>query len=426
MFAKKNLLLLFATSAMAGTLTLNDAINRTLLNHPNTHIASLHYENTLAEIKNLDAARYPKVDLNGGYYPTKTYVMPAQGIFSTKQHDGFHTDVTAVYSLWDAGRMNIKTTAALSAKEGAKSTQKLTQSELIEQVWLRYYGVAYAKRVIDSAESSVKLYESLYTQAINMRKNGLKTEADELRFNASRMEARDRLIWAKSEYDKACVALGLLVGSNEPIDVEKFLLEERSDGIDVRMMDIESLHQALRDTNPRLKILQSAIVQTKALSEVSEAEHYGEVAVVAGASYDNSLSSYDSYHAGIVGTIPLYDGGKLSAQSQKSRIEYTLVLRELENTERILWQELYGAYRDTLRADETIKAKREVVQATQKALLLLQERYKQGLATYIDILEAQKTLDAAHLGVADGQYQKIRSFVLIEKLLDKGCDNHGC
>lgn len=418
-----HLSLLVVLSINVSALTLDEAIDQTLKTHPDGQIALLRYESAQQESASVSSARYGRIDLNGAYYPTKTYVMPTNGMFLTKQNDGFHVDVTGVYSLWDADRTANAVLAATSAQKSVHFTQKLSQSELIEQVWQRYYGIAYAKTLVNSTESSVKFYESEYQQAHTMRLSGLKTQADELRFNASLMEARDRLEWAKSEVDKAHVALANLVGDEAIMDVGKEVLQQQAKDIIIENYTLESLRKELKNSNLRLKALQATMAQTKALSEVSGAQHYGEVMLVGSAGYDNSLSSYNSYYAGVSGTIPLYDGGKLSAQAQKSRIDYAIASLAFESSERALWQELYGAYRDLQRADTTIKAKEAVMVATSQTLTLFQERYKQGLATYIDVLESQSTFYTACLGIAEAQYQKIRAYALMQKLLNQGCRN---
>lgn len=415
--------LLVVLSINVSALTLDEAVDQTLKTHPDGQIALLRYESAQQEKASALSARYGRIDLNGAYYPTKTYVMPANGTFSTKQNDGFHADVTGVYSLWDAKRTDNAIVAATKAQESAYFTQKLSQGELIEQVWQRYYGIAYAKMLIDSAEASVKFYEGEYQQARTMQLSGLKTQADELRFKASLMEALDQLEWAKNEGDKTRVALTNLVGDETIMDVRKEALQQQAEDIIVGSYTLESLRQELKNSNLHLKALQATMAQSKALSEISNAQRYGEVMLVGSAGYDNSLSSYNSYYAGVSGTIPLYDGGKLSAQAQKSRIDYAIASRAFESNEKALWQELYGGYRDLQRADATIKTKEAIVAATRQTLTLFQERYKQGLATYIDVLESQKTLYTACLGVADAQYQKIRAYALIQKLLNQGCRN---
>lgn len=426
MYIIKTLLILPIVVTIASALSLNEAIEETLKTNPIAHIASLHYETTVEESKNIRSALYPRIDINSAYYPSKTYVMPSNGTFSTQQNDGFHADLTGTYSLWDAGRTNNRIDAASSAQDGALFNQRLTQNELIEQVWLRYYGVAYADALIIASQSSVKFYEGAYNQALNMRKSGLKTEADELRFKASLLESRDYLVRAQSEYEKARLSLEVLVGRNDPITVFQTDLDEKANAITPQRQTLESLREELRLTNPQLKVLQAAMIQNKALSDAASSQQYGEVFLVGSAAYEDSLSSYDTYQVGVAGSVPLYDGGKLSAEAQKSRIAYSITKQEFESVERELWQVLYGAYKDLQRTDETIKAKEGVIMATKKTLRLFEERYKQGLSTYIDVLESQNTLDKAQAGLAEAKYQKIRAYALMQKLLNQGCYNDAC
>lgn len=425
----KRLVITFMIStsvSFAASLSIDEAIKHALKSHPDVQIALLNHQGTQAEANVQRADLYPKVILNGEYYPSKTFVMPVNGQFSTKQNDAFHADVTATYALFDFGRTQNRIAAAAYAEDGAHSLQKLTQSELIEQVWLRYYGVAYAASLIDAAQSSVKFYDSAYQQALHMRQSGLKTEADELRFKASLMEAQERLDKAKSEYDKASLSLGIIIGKNGFSEIEKSVLEQKLNDLSTNKETLESLRHKLSENNPRLKALQAAIAQNQALSDATGNERYGEIQFRTSAGYDNSLSSYDSYHAGIVGSIPLYDGGSLSAQAQKSRIAHSMAQQEFDKAERELWEDLYRTYRDLIHSDETIRAKTGVIEATTKTLTLIHERYRQGLATQTDVLDSQNTLDSAQFALVGAKYQKIAAYAHMQKLLNQGCDNDIC
>jgi len=404
-------------------LTLEEAIERTLKAHPNTHIASLQYESAIETTKSADSALYPRIDANANYFPTKTLVMPTNGAFTTRQSDSFHSDISGSYLLWDFGRSRERYRSALRTQESMDSTKKWTENELIEKVWNTYYSVAVTASLIDTAEASVKFYEAQFKQAFNMRKSGLKTEADELRFRASLLEVQDRVMRAKIDHDKVSLSLGILIGSDELAAVNQASLDQRCEMLSFQNISLETLRQKLRDNNPQLKALRLSIDSLKALSDATNNEKYGNVALVGSYGYDNSLSTYDSYQAGIVGTVPLYDGGKLSAEAQKSRIAYTIAQKEFENTERLLWQEVYGAYRDFKRADESIKSKESVIEATAKSLQLITGRYEQGLATYVDILESQSTLDTAKSELAQAKYQKISTYAHVQKLLNQGDRN---
>lgn len=415
-------LLLFC-SLHAAPLTLERAIAMALKSNPQTQAALLRIQSSQADTKAAKGTLYPRIDLNGEYYPTKTVVIPSNGTFSTRQTDAFHADVSGSYSLWDFGRNDNMIQAAQHAQEGSIADKTSVENSLIEQVWLQYTTITYLEQLIDTAQKSAEFYKAQYTQAVRMREVGLKTQADESRFKASWLEADDHHSAARAQKIKALMALELLIGSNAPITIDQADFDQRVSTLSMVLENVPTLRQELSQNNPQLQKLQILIRRDKAVSDAISKQPYGSVTLVGTYGYDNSLSSYDTSQIGVRGSIPLYDGGKLDADAQKSRIALSLAQKEYESTERELWQELYNTTIDLNRFDETIAAKEGVMSATQKALSLMQGRYTQGLATYIDILESQSVLENARIAHADAKLQKIRAWVKIQRLLNKGNKN---
>ncbi|MDP3267063.1 MAG: TolC family protein [Sulfuricurvum sp.] len=415
--------LLLFSNLYAAPLTLNDAIAMTLKSNPQTQAALLRIQSSQADTKAAKAALYAHIDLNGEYYPTKTVVMPSNGTFSTRQTDAFHADVSGSYSLWDFGRNDTMIQASQHSQEGSVADKKFVENSLIEQVWLQYTAIAYVEQLIDTAQKSAEFCQSQYNQAVRMREVGLKTQADESRFKASWLEANDHHSAAQAQKAKALMALGLLIGSDTPVTIDQADFDRRVSALSMVLENVPALRQELSQSNPQLQKLRMLISRDQAVSSAISKQPYGSVTLVGAYGYDNSLSSYDTSQIGVRASIPLYDGGKLDADAQKSRITLTLAQKEYEITERELWQELYDTIIDLNRFDETIAAKEGVMSATQKALSLMQGRYAQGLATYIDILESQSVLENARIVHADAKLQKIRSWVKIQRLLNKGNKN---
>ncbi len=400
-------------------LSLQDAIDKTLTSHPDGKIAALNVESSQYDSTIAHASLLPKVSLNGSYYPTKTFVMPTNGSFSTKQNDGLYGDISGSYSLWDGGAARNSADAALLAQEGVKSNQTLTNSALVEQTWLRYYRVAYAHALVTLSQSSVKFFQEQYTQALTMRQNGLKTTADEMRFKAALASQNDQLAWALGEVQKANTSLELLTGDHSPNHITPHHLSEQSNAISTTI-SLDTLHQELKSKNPQLKALESTIAQNEKLYQAYDAQKYGDIDLVAMAGYDDSLSTYDSYQAGVVASIPLYDGNTIDSQTQKGKIAHLKAKQQYDTTQRQLYQELFDAYSDLQRSAITIQGQQEIIAANTQALTLFTERYKQGLSTYIDVLESQNALDAGLAGLAGAHYQKIQSYAKIQKLLYQG------
>lgn len=415
-------LLLFC-HLQANPLTLDDAIAMALKSNPQAQAAALRFQSSQADTKAANASLYPRIDLNGEYYPTKTVVMPSNGTLSTRQTDAFHADVIGSYSLWDFGRNDYQIQASKHAQEGSATDKHSIENTLIEQVWLQYTSIVYLNKLIETAQKSAEFYKAQYTQAIRMREVGLKTQADESRFKASWLEADDHLSAARNEKQKALIALELLVGSDNGISIDEADFDRRINALNNIHADNATLRQELSGHNPQLQKLRTLINRDKALSQATEKQSYGTVLLVGSYGYDNSLASYDSSQIGVKGTIPLYEGGALSAQAQKSRIAITLAQKEYDNTEKTLWQELYGAMIDFNRYEQTIIAKEGMINALQKTLTLIQGRYAQGLATYIDVLESQSVLENARIAHADAKVQKIRAWLTLQRLLNKGNQN---
>jgi outer membrane protein TolC len=415
--------LLLFSALHAAPLALNDAIAMALKSNPQTQAALLRIQSSQADTKAAKGTLYPRIDLNGEYYPTKTIVMPSNGTFSTRQTDAFHADVSGSYSLWDFGRNENMIQASQHAQDGSVADKTFVENSLIEQVWLQYTTIAYLEQLIDTAQKSAEFYKAQYVQAVRMREVGLKTQADESRFKASWLEADDHHSAARAQKAKALMALELLTASNTPITIDQADFDRRTSALSMVLENAPALRQELSQSNPQLQKLRMLISRDQAVSSAISKQPYGSVTLVGAYGYDNSLSSYDTSQIGVRASIPLYDGGKLDADAQKSRIALTLTQKEYEITERELWQELYDSMIDLNRFDETIAAKEGVMSATQKALSLMQGRYAQGLATYIDILESQSVLENARIAHADAKLQKIRSWVKIQRLLNKGNKN---
>lgn len=421
---KKMILFLALFSHLqANPLTLDDAIAMALKSNPQTQAALLRIQNTQTDTKAAKSALLPRIDLNGEYYPTKTIVMPSNGTLSTRQTDAFHADISASYPLWDFGRNDHRIQAAQHAQEGSVADKTTAENNLIEQVWLYYSTISYVQQLIDTAQKSAEFCQSQYAQAVRMREVGLKTKADESRFKASWLEANDHHSAAHAQKAKTLMALGLLIGSDTPPTIDQADFDRRTNKLTGVIENSSALRQELSQSNPQLQKQRTLIRRDEALSSALSKQPYGSVNLVGAYGYDNSLASYDTSQIGVRGTIPLYDGGKLDADTQKSRIALSLAYKEYESTERELWQELYNAVIDFNQLGETIAAKEGVMSATQKALSLMQGRYAQGLATYIDLLESQSALENARISHADAKLQKIRAWVHIQRLLNKGNKN---
>jgi outer membrane protein TolC len=122
---------------------------------------------------------------------------------------------------------------------------------------------------------------------------------------------------------------------------------------------------------------------------------------------------------GISYNVPLYSGGRLSAQNQQAKIGYQLSKQKENSDLLLLKEELFKLFVDIKRYDQTIKARKAQIRTAKKNLKLISARYKEGLATYIEVLDSTTQLLNAKLGLLEAYYSRSLSFDRIDYLKGK-------
>jgi outer membrane protein TolC len=417
------LCLVFISSALAQSWSVEQAVQKALESNPDLKIVRLGIERAASETKGSGAELLPQLNLNASYYPHKTFVMPQNGAFSTREGDALHTDLSAKYLLWDGGGSRAKHQAAKINEKTFGHRKEESAQEVAEQVKQLYYTIDFLQNRIRSAQASVRFYDEQLKRAHALYRAGLKTEADESRFAASRYGAEEALRTLESERRKNVYRLSQLMGIEENAEILEGSLETRFQSIPVRV-EFETLQVQLSTSNPKLGALARGIESAKLGIDAAEGERYGTIEAVAQYAWDESLSGYDSSFVGVVGSIPLYDGGKRTSQLQKAKIDHALTQQEYERSRDLLEQALFDAVQDVNRSDHLLQTQQAIERSAQKTLTLMQGRYAQGLVGYVDILEAQSLYEHSQNGIDEAKLLKVLAWGRIEKLLNRGTAHH--
>ncbi len=417
------LFLILLSNSIAEPLSVDNAIQKALKAHPDAKIAQLGIERSASETRSIKAELLPQLNLNASYYPHKTFVMPQNGVFSTRESDALHTDLSAKYLLWDGGASRAKHKASKINEETFSYKKEESTQELAEQIKQLYYTIEFLKKRVRSAQASVRFYDEQLKRARAMYRAGLKTEADESRFAASKYGSEESLATFESESRKKEHLLSLLMGIEERVEIIEGSLERRFQSIP-ETVEFESLLPQLAEQNPKLGALSRGIESAKLGIDAAEGGRYGTIEAVAQYAWDQSLSSYDSSFVGVVGNVPLYDGRKKESQLQKAKVDHALSEQEYVRSRDLLEQALFDAAQDMNRSGHLLQTQRAIFESAQKTLKLIQGRYAQGLADYVDVLEAQSLYEQSQNGIDEAKLLKVLAWERIEKLLNRGSTRH--
>jgi len=406
--------LLLFSMLNAEMLTLRESIDTTLQNYPDVKSLQMKIKQAQLSHRSITADYLPQINLNGQYNVTQTYVLPVNGTFHTLDDTGWNAGVNLKQKLWDFG----KTTSKIASSKKDEDISKLSLMDfkalLAYKVKSFYKLMVVQREAVNVRKKDLEAKKAYYSQAQALVNQGLKTTADASRFLSSVYNAEDNLAVAQASFDKARNSLSLYMDRkiDENVTLENAVLQESFNA----NKDVED---EVLNSNYSLKIENKNIEKNILLHKSAKAEHYGSIDAVASYNHFDTLNTYDATNAGIIVNIPLYSGGRVSAEAQKVEIAAQISKEQKHSRELALKEELNNLLLDIKRYNKTIAAKKAQLDSAQETKKVLDGRYKEGLATYIEVLDATSQVLNAKLSLLEAYYLRALSIDRIQYLKGK-------
>jgi len=413
----KNLLLLsllFTCGIYAKTLTMQESITKTLAHHPDIRSFILKIEHSKKSYKSAYADYLPQVNAQAEYNPVQTFALPVNGIFHTVDDDSWNVGVSLKQKVWDFSQTAAKVEASMVDKDISILSLEGAKVLLAYKVKSLYKLMVVQKEAIAVRQKDLQVKQAYYKQAQALLKQGLKTKADESRFLSEVYVAKDNLAQAKAAYEKAKTSLSLYMG--EPIP--KYV-KLQSSMIKQRAHFGKNLQKEVLANNFQVKIDALNIEKNRLLHKSAKASHYGSIDLSASYNRIDTLNSYNSKFVGVSLNVPLYSGGRMSAEEQKAKIGTQIAQEQQVSKILSLKEELSSLLIDIQRYNQSITAKKVQLKAAKNARKVLEARYKEGLATYIELLDATAQVLGSRLGILEAYYSKSLTIDRIEYLKGK-------
>ncbi len=389
------------TTLQAQTLTLKECIEKATTSHPDIKTFMLQIQKSAKGTKVANADYLPQITASAEYDFQKTYVLPLNGVFHTIDDDGWQVGVTLQQKIWDFSKTTSKIAASKIEEDIAKLSLKDAKALMAFNVKLQYELMLVQQQAIVVREKDLQAKTELYKQANEQVRLGMKTKADASRFLSAVYMAKDNLAIAQADFFKAKTRLSNYIGQDIAEDI---LLEDTIANNSLQITG--NLLQEIMHNNLQLQSLQKSIQINTLNKKSAKASHYGSIDAIASYNKIGSLNEYDSSLIGITLKIPLYSGGRTSATVEQAAIQEQSTKEALNSKKLTLKNELEALLIDLQRYEKTLQAKQAQLEASQETKVLLEARYKEGLSTYIEVLDAISLYLDAKLGLLQAQYAK--------------------
>jgi outer membrane protein len=389
-------------------LTLQQAEMMALQNHPQIQAAQNEAAFTNQQI----------VEARSAYFPTVTgEVTGSQANYRGRIGAGFLNDPSlfdrfgAGFQLsqliTDVGRTkNLVSSSRLQAQASAQSVQA-TRYDVLLQVNRAYFDVLHAQALIRTAQETIKTRQTVLDQVTQLAQNQLRSQLDVSFAAVNVSEAKLLLIQAQNSLDEAYSELARALAADRVVNYQ---VQEEPLPATLPANPDDLVAQAMAN-RPELAGFRYSRDSAYKFAEAEKDLSRPTVSLVGVAGYIPYIEQLNSqaipaeYEAVAVNvSIPIFNGHLFSARREAARdhaMEADQRLRDeqlrLSRDVRLAWANASTAYQ---RIDVTV----QLVQQANLAVSLAQGRYNLGLASIVELSQAQLNQTQAEIENLSAKY----------------------
>jgi multidrug efflux system outer membrane protein len=358
--------------------------------------------------------------------------LPTVGVGATATRQPLGTGVATVYAVGFAvtgyeldlfGRVHNLSDAALSQYFATAETRKAVQISLVSSV-----ANAYLTLIADDEQLRVTR-ETLATRDESARitklrfDNGATSELDYRQAESQLESAKAALAQSLRQRSLDENVLRLLVGQALPDDLPPPLpLDVRQIAVDVPA----GLPSELLERRPDIRAAERQLLAANANIGAARAAFYPRITLTANlGTASNDLSGlFKSGSYAFTGTAqllqPLFDAGRNQANLDVARANFNIAVAQYERSIQTSFREVADALAGRATLGEQVRAQAAQTNALAIAYRLADLRYRAGAASYLDALDAQRSLFVSQLSLVQTQALQLQNMVALYRALGGG------
>jgi outer membrane protein TolC len=294
--------------------------------------------------------------------------------------------------------------ASRASRDASRHDEQSVREQTTLLVVSQYLAALRAEEEVKTVQSRVDLAQALANQAQQLEENGIGTNLDTVRANVELQNARQALLVAQSDSQKALYGLARLLDLDPRQEIQ--LADQSYFSATPEFPGDASVSAALAN-RPELQSLLNQEAAARIEQESAREQRLPSLSV--GGTWDyqgTSLpSSIPTYAIAATVSVPLWTSGRIRAEEAKASLE----VRELANQQRgerdAIVEEVRSAGADLSSGRSQVDVARSGLALADKELGQARERFAAGIANNIELITAQDSLARAHDNLIDALYR---------------------
>ena len=391
-----------------------------LENNKDFESARLAIEKARAQYQITDLNDLPRIDGSGGY------TRQAQNRTDKNPNSSYKVNLgLANYELDFWGKIASLKDQALQNFLATTAAKDSTQISLISNIAQSYANLSYSLAQLKLAEATVESREKSLFIADKRFEAGIDPKLPSLQASASLENAKLAVLRAQSSILKARNALQFLVGGPIPTNL---IPTPAVSNITNQQIFNAGLPSELLRYRPDVLQAEYNLKAAGANIEVARASYFPSISLASSVGV-SSGSLDDLFKSGSVGwsfgpsiSVPIFDAGRLDANYDVAKIEREQTLANYERSIQTAFREVSDVLATRATLGDQLAAQYRLQDNFEQTYQIADARFKAGIANYLDVLDAQRSLFSTQQGILDLELQKIISQVELYQVLGGGAN----
>ncbi len=371
-----------------------------LKNNPDLRIAAARVDEARALAAEARSFLLPTVDAQGSasrqQLSTRTAVAPP-GV--PREYSSYRGTLNVAYEVDLFGRLRSGSDAALAELAASEAAREAVRLALAAQLAQSYYALRAFEQQVALTRQTLDLREETLGLQRKRRNAGVIGDFELRQLEAEVAQARAQLPVLEQAREREEVALQLLLGRSPKLVYESAI--QRADVADQKLLAAvipDGMPSELLLRRPDLVDAERRLAAANARVGVARAELFPSIALTGflgseSASLSNLFSSGAAvWQLAAAVTQPIFAGGRLEARTDAAQARERAAVEQYLHAVRTAFGEVRTALNAQARTRETFEAETARAEALTETLRLARLRYQSGIASQLELLDAERGL----------------------------------
>ena len=320
--------------------------------------------------------------------------------------NNWQTKIEFQLPIYTGGKISTGIKMQKKEYEATKKDVERTAQKVIYDVSKAYYGALLAKRAIQLAKQAYKSAEKHYNTARSMYDNGLAIYADVLRAKVYLMNIKNKITEAENNYliAKRGLLLAMGVENIDPSEIE-VVGELKFENTN---KPVEYWQNFAMNNRPDLISLRERVENAKRMAEFTKSDFLPTVGAFGSYELNDRKTPFGTdgkwWTVGIALNWKIFDGFQTLNKYKSAKETYQHYLQQKKGFEEFVKFSVYKAYADLQTAKEKLNTAKQNLKWAEEVLKITEKRYKNQMATMIDLLDTQTMYDKIRFDLAKATY----------------------